>query len=58
MLFTSEMWAITHDNQGATVHVRNLYWDGFSFFAALKTPDYGCAYFGNGVPFYDLAFML
>jgi hypothetical protein len=52
------MWAITHDNQGATVHVRNLYWDGFSFFAALKTPDYGCAYFGNGVPFYDLAFML
>jgi len=52
------MWAITHDNQGANVHVRNLYWDGFGFFAALKTPDFGCAYFGNGVPNYDIAFML
>lgn len=52
------MWAVTHDNQGATVHIRSLYWDGFSFYHPLKTSEYGCAYFGNGVPNYDIAFML
>jgi hypothetical protein len=52
------MWAITHDSQGSTVHVRNLYWDGFGFYSVIKSPEYGYAYFGNGVPNYDIAFML
>ncbi len=54
----AEMWAITHDSQGSTVHVRNLYWDGFGFYSVIKSPEYGYAYFGNGVPNYDIAFML
>jgi hypothetical protein len=57
-LFPAEMWAITHDSQGSTVHVRNLYWDGFGFYSVIKSPEYGYAYFGNGVPNYDIAFML
>jgi hypothetical protein len=53
-----EMWCISHDNSAATVFVRNLYWDGFSFYSVLKSTEYGCAYFGNGVPNYDIAFMM
>lgn len=52
------MWAVSHDNSASTVHVRNLYWDGFAFYAVLKGTEYGSAYFGNGVPNYDIAFML
>ena len=54
----AEMWAVSHDNSASTVHVRNLYWDGFAFYAVLKSTEYGAAYFGNGVPNYDIAFML
>mmetsp|Transcript_16707 Transcript_16707/g.28328 ORF Transcript_16707/g.28328 Transcript_16707/m.28328 type:complete len:275 (+) Transcript_16707:188-1012(+) len=53
-----EMWSITHDNAGSTVHVRNLYWDGYCFYSVLKSSEYGSAYFGNGVPNYDIAFMM
>lgn len=52
------MWAVSHDSSASTVHVRNLYWDGFAFYAVLKSTEYGAAYFGNGVPNYDIAFML
>lgn len=53
-----EMWSITHDNAALTVFVRNLYWDGFGFYAMLKSNEYGCVYFGNGVPNFDIAFGL
>lgn len=52
------MWAVTHDQAGSTVFLRNLFWEGFGFYAVLKTNDYGYAYFGNGVPNYDIAFCL
>jgi len=53
-----EMWAVSHDSSGSTAYVRNLYWDGFGFYSVLKSNEYGSAYFGNGVPNYDIAFML
>lgn len=52
------MWSISHDNAASTVFVRNLYWDGYGFYSILKTSEYGCTYFGNGVPNYDIAFMM
>ena len=52
------MWAISHDNAGTVSIVRNLYWEGYGFYSVLKTSDYGGAYFGTGVPNYDIAFML
>jgi hypothetical protein len=52
------MWSITHDNAGTTVYVRNLYWDGYGFYAILKSTEFGSAYFGTGVPNYDIAFGL
>ncbi len=53
-----EMWAITHDTAGSTVFIRNLFWDGYGFYAVLKSLDFGGVYFGNGVPNYDIAFGL
>jgi len=53
-----EMWAISHDNSATMVTVRNLYWEGFGFYAILKETEYGCAYFGSGVPQYDIAWMM
>lgn len=52
------MWVITHDNPGQMVFVRNLYWDGFGFYATLRSSEYGSVYFGNGVPNYDIVFGL
>jgi radial spoke head protein 9 len=54
----SEMWAISHDNSAQTVFVRNLFWEGYGFYAILKDAEYGGAYFGTGVPNYDIAFMM
>lgn len=54
----TEIWAISHDNTASTVFVRNLYWEGYGFYAALKSPEYGSAYFGTGIPNYDIAFSL
>mmetsp|Transcript_2825 Transcript_2825/g.4355 ORF Transcript_2825/g.4355 Transcript_2825/m.4355 type:complete len:267 (-) Transcript_2825:63-863(-) len=53
-----EMWIISHDSAGTISFVRNLYWEGYGFYAVLKSNDYGGAYFGTGVPNYDIAFML
>ena len=52
------MWSISHDNSASSVFVRNLFWDGFGFYSVLKTNEHGYAYFGNGVPNYDIAFMM
>jgi len=53
-----EIWSITHDSAGLTAYVRNLYWEGYSFYTILKTNEHGGVYFGTGVPNYDIAFML
>jgi len=54
----STMWAISTDCQGTLSHVRNLYWDGYSFYTVIGAPECGGAYFGIGVPQYDIAFMM
>jgi len=53
-----EMWAISHDSAGTVAHVRNLYWEGYAFYSVLKSTEFGGAYFGTGVPNYDIAFMM
>jgi hypothetical protein len=52
------MWVVTHNAAGTMSFVRNLYWEGYGFYTVLGSPEYGGAYFGNGVPNYDIAFML
>lgn len=52
------MWVIAHDNAASMAFVRNLYWEGYGFYSVLKSNEYGGAYFGTGVPNYDIAFML
>lgn len=56
--FPKEMWTISHDNAATMVFVRNHYWEGYGFYAILKDSEYGGAYFGTGVPNYDIAFMM
>eukprot|EP01038_Epipyxis_sp_PR26KG_P008605 gene8605-11629_t len=53
-----EMWSITHDSAGMVAHIRNLYWEGYSFYTVIKSNEFGGAYFGTGVPNYDIVFML
>ena len=54
----TEMWTISKDSTGTIAYVRNLYWEGYSFYAMIGANEYGGAYFGLGVPNYDIAFML
>lgn len=54
----TEMWSIAHDTSGTIASVRNHYWDGYTFYSVLQTNEYGGAYFGNGLPNVDIAFML
>lgn len=53
-----EMWSIQYNSLNTMAYVRNLFWDGYSFYSVINTPEYGGAYFGTGVPNYDIAFML
>jgi hypothetical protein len=52
------MWALSNNSAGTQTFVRNLYWEGYCFYAVLGTQEHGSAYFGSGVPNYDIAFML
>lgn len=52
------MWTIQHNSAGTMSFVRNIYWEGYSFYTVLNTNEYGGAYFGMGIPNYDIAFML
>ena len=52
------MWTVSNNNSGTISIVRNLYWEGFSFYTVLGTPEYGNVYFGTGIPNYDIVFML
>lgn len=53
-----EMWTVAANSSGTASFVRNLYWEGYNFYAVNGTAEYGGAYFGSGVPNLDLAFML
>ena len=54
----TEMWSVSHDASGTMAHVKNLYWEGYHFYAVLNSSEYGSSYFGTGVPTHDIAFML
>ena len=53
-----EQWTVNHDSTGTIAHVRNVYWEGYHFYAVLNSSEFGSAYFGTGVPAHDIAFML
>lgn len=53
-----EMWIVSHNTSGTLSYVRNLYWEGYNFYAVIGSGEYGGAYYGPGVPNLDLAFML
>ena len=54
----SAIWTIAHNDSGTETHLRNIYWEGYGFYAVLNSTEYGGAYFGTGIPNYDIAFML
>lgn len=53
-----EMWTISGSNSGTVSYVRNLYWEGYHFYAVVNSSEFGGAYFGTGIPNSDIAFML
>ena len=52
------MWCVFKNPSGTTAIVKNLYWEGFTFYAVLGSSEHGNVYFGTGIPNYDIAFML
>ena len=58
LLSHTDIWAVEHDNSGTQAIVRNLYWDGYHFYAVINSTEYGGAYFGSGVPIMDIPFMV
>ena len=52
------MWTISNNAAGTISVVKNLYWEGFTFYTVLGTSEHGNVYFGTGIPNYDIAFML
>jgi len=52
-----QMWAISLNSAGTQSVVRNLCWEGYTFFAAVGGSEFGGAYFGLGLDNPDLAFM-
>jgi radial spoke head protein 9 len=53
----AQLWNFALTGDGETVHVRNMYWDGYSFYAKIDSAEFGGAYFGIGLPQSDIAFM-
>jgi hypothetical protein len=53
-----EMWLVNHNASATQSYVRNMYWEGFHFYAVINSAEYGSAYFGLGIPNLDIAFML
>lgn len=53
-----EIWCVSHNESGTVAYVRNLYWEGYSFYNVINSAEYGGCYFGSGIPNLDIAFML
>ena len=53
----TQMWTFGMSASGEVAHVRNMYWDGYSFYSVVDSTEFGGCYFGIGVPQYDIAFM-
>lgn len=52
-----QMWNISLNSAGTQSVVRNLYWEGYTFYTAVGSSEFGGAYFGLGLTNEDLAFM-
>ena len=52
------MWCVFKNPSGTIAIVKNLYWEGFTFYTVLGSSEHGNVYFGPGIPNYDIAFML
>ena len=57
LFYVTEMWSIYLNSAGTTSVVRNLFWEGYYFYAGVLSSEYGGAYFGLGLKNHDLAFM-
>jgi len=53
----TQVWNIQLNSSGDVAHAKNLYWDGYSFYSTIDSGEYGGAYFGIGLPQFDIAFM-
>jgi radial spoke head protein 9 len=54
----SGIWTIKFDKSNTLSLIANLYWPGYFFYTVIGQPEFGGCYFGNGLPMYDIAFML
>ena len=54
----NQMWNISLNSAGTMSVVKNLFWEGYTFYASVGSPDFGGSYFGSGLYNSDLVFML
>lgn len=52
------VWSVKMDRSNTLSYVSNMYWPGYHFYTVVGSAEYGGCYFGNGLPMYDIAFML
>lgn len=54
----SGCWNLKMEQSGSVVYLRNLYWQGMTYFHKIKTKDAGWLYVGNGRKDWDVPFLL
>lgn len=54
----TQMWNISLNPAGTASIVKNLFWEGYTFYAGVGSSEFGGAYFGSGLHDPDLVFML
>ncbi len=52
------VWSVRYDDSNTIAYVSNNFWNGYTSYCVVGDGEYGGAYFGNGVPMADIAFML
>ena len=56
--FPKQSWSLIPDSTKTVATLRSQLWPGYYSYHRVKTPIYGCAYIGDGVPNINLPFML
>ncbi|ANQ10934.1 Uncharacterized protein PCOAH_00055370 [Plasmodium coatneyi] len=54
----ASMWNVKVNNQLSKISIMNCLYPGYVFYHLLNTPFYASVYIGNGIPNYDLPFLL
>ncbi|KJP87192.1 hypothetical protein AK88_03108 [Plasmodium fragile] len=54
----ASMWNVKVNNQLSKISIMNSLYPGYVFYHLLNTPFYASVYIGNGIPNYDLPFLL